>query len=300
MSTPAIQYESIKRTLAAASGPIRRRFPLPQNSAIQFAAYAFDQEFEMLLTDANSGTQNFPPAAKNTPSNAAPGGVATFAGLLDGNAILTKLTQPAPTGGGKGKFTASFARVPAAWDDFQTKTFTIPGLADYPLTSISKTRSRAPQSRAVTARLHHDYYVVDPTGVLTGAGVVDSGGTALNVVSNIGAIPVNYRQNWLVAYLSSGNYLPVANAVVTSLVPIGGFVQGVDTIVCPSIPSLDHYLVMCSNAASLTGAWTGTNPPVFVGADSDTIAGQFCCEDSSLKIYEGCIMDRVTPYFLMQ
>src|ERR1017187_5675002 len=105
MNTPSVIYESIKRTLAVASGPPRRSFPLPTSCPIQFAAYAFDQEFEMLLA-------NFPPAQKNTPSSAVVGAVPVFAGLQDSNAILTKLSQPSPTGGGKGKFAGSFARVP--------------------------------------------------------------------------------------------------------------------------------------------------------------------------------------------
>src|ERR1039458_470011 len=129
MSTPSIQYQAALRTLAVASGPFRPRVaPLPPNYpgvigkvGAATGVYAFDQEFEILMT-------SFPPAQKNTPANAA-GPV--FAGLLDGNAILTKFSQPSPAGAGRGKFTGSFARVPASWDDFVTETVTFPGWVNY-------------------------------------------------------------------------------------------------------------------------------------------------------------------------
>ena len=295
MSTPAIQYESIKRTLAAASGPIRRRFPLPQNSPIQFAAYAFDQEFEMLLTDATSGAQNFPPAPKNTPSNASSGSVATFAGLLDGNAILTKLTQPAPTGGGKGKFTASFARVPASWDDFKTMGVTFPGWINAASTGLARTA----RTRNVNVRIHRDYFVIDPAGVLTGAGVVDSGGTAIVTVTVMGAIPSILRNVWL----NTNGSAAQPNSEVNDLVIAGGVAVGPGYL--QTYPTTGQYQTMISNATTAlgSGAWTVTNPTAWDGLTSGSniaSAGQYRCADSALSIYEGNIICRETYFVIPQ
>ena len=176
-NTAAVLYESRLATTAIASGPPRRRYPLQQDCPIQFAAYAFDQEFEMLLA-------NFPPAPKNTPSNATSGGNPVFAGLLDANCILTKLSQPKPTGGGKGTFTASFVKVPASWDDFQTQNITFPGIRD----TYGTQTARDPKTLNITVRMHYDYFVLDPDGVLTSAGVVDSAGSAIQRVTSIGNI----------------------------------------------------------------------------------------------------------------
>jgi hypothetical protein len=290
-NTPAILYESAQRTLAVASGMPRRRFPLPQDAPFQFAAYAFDQEFEMLLA-------NFPPAPKNTPANAAVGAVPVFAGLLDGNAILTKLSQPAVTGGGRGKFTGSFARVPASWDDFQTQAVTFPGFDDFPWVVYQVNRSRVPMSRNVLVRMRHDYFVLDPAAVLAGAGVLDSGGNAITVVNSLGAIPIIPKQEWVIAKLVAGVWTPIPQVVATNLTPIGGFYNPVTSYHVPTIPSLDHYLTAVATAAGMAGAWTQTNPQVFTGEDADVAFGQYVLEASKLVIYEGNIIDRVTPYVL--
>ena len=293
MSTPtntaAILYESKLRTLAAPSGPPRRRFPLPQDCPIQFAAYAFDQEFEMLL-------DNFPPAQKNTPSNKATAGVPVFAGLLDSNAILTKLSQPSPTFGGKGKFTGSFAVVPASWDDFQTQSVQFPGFDDYPWVISSKTRSRAPMTRNVTVRLRHDYFVVDPAGLAAGA--LDSGGGAITVVSSLNAIPTIPKQEFILCYLTGGTYTPFPNSVATSLTPPGGFYNPYNALHVPTIPSIDHYLTAVATAVAAVTTWSQTVPPVFNGTDADVAFGQYVWEASKLVQYEGNIIDRVTPYVL--
>ena len=279
--TPPVLYESIKRTLAVASGPPRRRFPLPQNSPIQFAAYAFDQELEMLLA-------NFPPAPKNTPSNAA-GSV--FAGLLDGNAILTKLSQPSPTGGGKGKFTGSFAVVPASWDDFQSQLVNYPGWINLFSSSF---RDALPLE--VTVRLHYDYFVVDPTAVLTGAGVKDSGGTTpIVTVTSKGSIPILFANRWLAT--NAGVIVP--NDFAKALVPAGG-VSGYQQ----TVPSVGQYQSWCAvSAAFIAGAvaWDSSHPPAWNGASTtDVLSGQFQFADSKLVDYEGNIVARVTPFALAQ
>ena len=285
--TPAIAYDAIQRVLAAPAGPPRRRFPLPQSSPIQFAAYAFDQEFEMLLA-------NFPPAPKNTPSNAVSGSAAVFAGLMDGNAILTKLSQPSPTGGGKGKFTGSFARVPASWDDFVTQMVNYPGWINT-ITGALGFRDALP--RQVTIRMHYDYFVVDPAAVLTGASVVDSGGAAVTAVISKGAIPQLLKTPWLAMYSASGGapWTPILNDEAKALVPAAG-VSGY----YPTLPTIEQYQAWCVIAAAFLAAgstWDATHPPVWGGASqTDVTAGQYRLEDSRLVEYEGNIIARMTPY----
>lgn len=295
MSTPtntaAILYESKLRTLAAPSGPPRRRFPLPQDCPIQFSAYAFDQEFEMLLA-------NFPPAQKNTPSNKTTAGVPVFAGLLDGSAILTKLSQPSPTFGGKGKFTGSFAVVPASWDDFQTQAVQFPGFDDYPWVTYKYSRTRVPMTRNVTVRLRHDYFVVDPDGLLAGAAVLDSGAGAIQLVARIGAIPIIPKQEWVCQKLVGTTWSPLPFVIPTSLVPIGGFYNPYNMFHIPTIPSIDHYLTAVATAVAAATTWSQTTPPVFLGTDADVAFGQYVWEASKLVQYEGNIIDRVTPYVL--
>jgi len=294
--TPSIVYESANRSKCVAAGPIRRRFPLPANSPIQFAAYEFDQEFELLLTDPTSGTQNFPPAPKNTPSNATSGGSGVFAGLLDGNAILTKLTQPSPTGGGKGKFTASFAVVPASWDDFATKQVTFPGWINTPTSGLA----RAARSRCVMVRLHYDYFVVDPAGILTGAGVLDSGGSAITLVTSMGVIPMALRAVWL----NTGGGTPQPHSEVNDLVPSGGVTIGTTSYV-QTYPTYEQYSNWISNAATALagGAWSASNPAIWdklTSGSNIATAGQFQFDDSALRVYSGNIIERCLAFAIPQ
>lgn len=287
IQTPSIVYESVRRTLAVAGGPKITRFPLPQNCPIQFSAYAFDQSFEMLA-------DNFPPAPKNTASNATSGGSPVFAGLLDGNAILTKLSTPSPTGGGRVRFTASFARVPASYDDFTTQGVTFPGWIN---TSLSG-QARTARTRNVNVRLHYDYFVVDPTGIISG--VLDSGGAAVTTVGSIGAIPMKLRNVWL----NTLSGTPQENSEVNDLVLAGGVTVGTLTYI-PTYPTTDQYKVWITNAATALAShpWNETYPAKWDGLLSSSniaSAGQYQVGDSTVKVYEGNIMERMTPYVIPQ
>ena len=295
MSTPSKLYESRLASLAIAAGPPRMRFPLPDNSLIQFAAYAFDQEFEMLLWNPTTGAKLFPPAPKNTPSNATSGGNAIFAGLLDGNAILTKLSQPSPTGGGRGKFTGSFTVVPASWDDFKTQGVTFPGWLD----TTAGSGARTALSQSVNVRLHYDYFLVDPAGIAAGA--LDSGGGTITVVAEMGEIPSNLRT----IFLAQGASYPIVGSQAKDLsngVTVGEVFWQV------TYPSVTQYQAMMATAApfATSSAWTETTPPkcAIVGGPSPTnnfsTAGQYRFADSSLRPYAGNIIERCSYYVLPQ
>lgn len=306
MQTPSIQYQAALRTLAVASGPFRPRVtPLPPNYpgvigkvGASTGVYAFDQEFEILMT-------SFPPAQKNTPANAA-GPV--FAGMLDSNAILTKFSQPAATGAGRGKFTGSFARVPASWDDFQTETVSFPGWMNYNGMSFEISGSiRTQKTSSVNVRVRHDYFVVDPAGILTGAGVLDSSGAAINTVVSKGAIPFLLRQAFFANYQITigGTYYPVPNSDCKDLVPVGGLNTGSAasgfTFIPETMPSVQDYQAWTANAAAFVSAgtnWDATHPPVWDGSTASGSCGQYRHKDSILAEYEGNIIDRQS-FFVM-
>ncbi len=280
-----LPYKSSLMTDAKPRTPARRRYPLPASCPIQFAAYAFDVDFEQMLS-------SFPPAAKNTPSNASSG--ATFS-LTDGNVILTNLSQPSVTGAGLGTYTASFARVPASWDNFETQVVNYPGW----LNTIASGYFRDAKPTEVTVRIRTDYFVVDPDGVLTGLTVLDSAGVTLatgsRIVSSKGAIPIIRRTPWLATYGGAA----ILNDEAKSLVPAAG-VAGY----LPTLPTSEQYRSWCGIANSfLSGsvAWDATHPPVWNGTSTtDVTSGQYILNNSKLQDYEGNIVARVTAYALAE
>lgn len=276
-----IPYRALAGTNAAPSGKPRRRYPLPPSCPIQHAAYAFDQDFQMLLS-------SFPPAAKNTISSASSG--ATF-GLADANAILTSLSQPSDTGAGQGIFTGSFARVPASWDDFQTQLVNYPGW----LNTIASGKWRDLKPTNVTVRLRRDYFVVDPDAVVSGGSVTDSGGSAITCYTSKGKIPIVRRTPWLSTYGGTA----VVNAEAKSLVVaagVGGYLK--------TLPTTEQYIAWCAIATTFMAGsvvWDATHPPLWDGAStSDVTSGQFVLENSRLEDYEGNIVCRVTAYALCE
>ena len=284
--TPSIPYRATTALNIAATGKPRPRWPLAGKGNIApFLPYAFDQDFQCAVSSV------MPPPALNTPSNLG----TTFVGLTDANAILTKISQPASIGAGQVKFTGSFARVPATWDDFQTQAVTFPGLDDFPWVTYNFSRGRPPMTRNVTVRLRHEYFVIDPTNLATG--VLNSGGAPITTVASKAAIPIIPKQEFVRAVLTAGVYQPQAQIVVPNLTPIGGFHQPDNVYHVPTIPSLDHYLTAVATAAGITD-WTQANPPLFAGTDADVAFGQYVWEASKLNVYEGNIIERVTEYVM--
>ena len=278
-----LPYKSSSATTATKAGVPRRLHPLPDSCPIQFAAYAFEQDFQILLSA-------FPPADKNTPANN------SAFGLSDANAILTSLTLPSDEGGGQGRFTARFSIVPASWDEFVTQAVTFPGIRDTAYTG----GVREPKSLNVTTRVHRDYFVIDPSAILATAGVVDSGGSAIRRVATKGHIPIVYRTPW--KFLYSGSILSTSE--VTSLVKAGGVGSYLETV--PNTGTYQSWISVASafNAALLAGgsqAWDETHPPVWDGLISPSASiGQFRFTDSRLEEYEGNIVCRITETVLAQ
>lgn len=269
--TPAILYQAALRTNPAPANKPQRKYPLPQQSPIQFAAYAFDQQFEQLLS-------SFPPAPKNTPSNAGP-----FP-LGDANAILTGFSQPATSGAGMGKYTATFHIVPASWDDYSELDFTFPGFPGL----LGTADARDPFCDVVPVRMRYDYFVVDPDNVLNGLAIKDSGGAAINIVASRSLIPI----------LPKSFFFLIGNPTLryNSITPAGGITVG-SNVYGETVPNLATYKSFIANA--LANNWTSD---IWNGVDNSqaAMAGQFVAADSKTDDYAGNIIQRVTRYVLFR
>jgi hypothetical protein len=303
-NTPAVLYEAALRTRAVAASQPRRYYPRLQSigdaknanptADLMDAAYAFDQDFEMLAA-------NFPPAKRNTPSNATNTGVAIFAGLQDSNAILTKISTPSNTMGGKVKFTASFHIVPASWDDFITQSVTFPGITNFAFVG----GVRDSKAENVLTRQHRDYFVIDPDGVLATAGVLDSGGNAITRVASKGAIPTLPRK--IFGFTTDGGATKLVVSEVNSLVKAGGISSG-SLYYYETVPNTETYQAWIAVAAAFNtalssggNAWDSTHPPAWDGnAAPPTTCGQWQFADSRLEPYAGNIVCRLTEFVLAQ
>lgn len=281
-------YTGALMTDAQPASVTRQKFPLPKDSPIRKAAYQFDVDFMCQLDGV------FPPADFNTLASAAAFHALTGSGQKDTNAILTDYTEPQDLGGGVGRWTGTFTRVPASWDSFQTSNVTFPGW----INTVASGLSRAAKTRDVTLRTRYDYFVLDASNILNGAGVLDSGGNAITRVTSLGAIPTISRNVWL----STLGGVAQPNSDDNDLVPAGGATVGTSTYQ-PTFPSLDLYRQWCAVAtAFLAGsvAWDATHPPAWDGASSAATSGQFIISNSKLIPHAGQIIARATPYALFQ
>lgn len=304
MGTPAIQYRTSVFPVKPTGKP-RLKYPLPPKGCpILQAAYAFDQ-------DLSVKSAGFPPAPLNTPSTAGashatfglnaftPPGTIPGGGLplvSSDNAILTGLSQPSEGNADLKRFTASFAIVPASWDEFVKQTITFPGIRDFNYTG----GARDPIPVNALVRIRHDYFLVDPDGTVTGLGLLDSGGNAVKTVLSKGAIPSIYRTPW--KFLVAGAILP--GSEVTGLVKAGGITGWLETV--PKTETYQSWVAVAAafNAALLAGgtqAWDSSHPPLWNGGISPaTTIGQYCFQDSGLSDFEGNIVDRTSFYVLAQ
>jgi hypothetical protein len=288
-ATPSIVYRSQNNAAAVASGQPLRMFPLPPDCPIQFAAYAFEQQFEQ-------SAASFPPAPKNTPSNSG-----AFAGLLDGSAILTALSNPTIKGGLNVGFSGRFNVVPASWDDFKMMAYTYPG---FPGVIGGDSRNVGFPNGTFLVRVHYDYFVVDPGNIISSVvartpGVAttlkDSGGASVNCVYQKADIP-SIRKSIFVP-LVSGVY--DFNVPVLSLVPAGGLTVG-SVSYLETLPTVTQYKAWISRATAAGWGATIWNGAAGSGSGQagDANVGQFIAEDSSLSTYAGNIVSRATMYIL--
>ena len=231
----------------------------------------------------------FPPASRNVPSNDASG--ATF-GLADASAILTNLTQPQATLAGLGRFTGTFAIVPASWDDFsRSMGFTFPGFYG----PLGGSTTRDIFTDIIQIRVRRDYYVLDPenkiSSVTSGTpgpatSLLDSSGAAVNCVFKLADSP---RVKKSIFYAVAGG----ATMRTNSLTPSGGIIGG-GTTYLETMPITTAYQGFIGNAVS--NGWSST----VWGGSSNTIGtvGQLVVEDSTLEPYLGQIVARVSMYVL--
>jgi hypothetical protein len=286
----SVPYRSTAATDALPSHAPRRKYPLGSDCPIQFDAYAFDQDYEMRLSA-------FPPAPRNTLATAA-----TLGSLSDATAILASYTQPQPTAAGLGRFTAEFRTVPASWDDYsKTATYVFPGfpgvLGGYDVREIF--------SEEVQIRVRHDYFVADPSNILSGASaggapvnaasLLDTSGAAVQCVYSTAEIPIIKKTVFLPVY--SGTVQ--VGTRVNLIVPAGGKTVG-SVFYWETLPTQAAYKGFIANAAG-SGAGKGWKSDVWGGANN-TIGnvGQFVFKESLVENYGGNIFDRVTIYVLVK
>lgn len=292
MATPVVLYATSTMLDAKPSGMPRVKFPLPPESGlVQFAALAFDQDFEQQI-------DQFPPAPKNTPAVSTPFSLGNATNLGNANAILTSYSQPQIMGGGIGKYAGTFNLVPASWDDFsKVQPYTFPGFPGI----IGQTGSRDIFTNEVTVRIRSDYFVLDPNGVLNAGtpigptaapanGTVnDSAGNPVQIVGSLGAIPIFAKSIFVVALAGTPDF----TNYTMSIVPAGGKVVGSQTYY-QTLPQLATYQTFISNAkanAWASTAWNGTT-------DTAGTIGQLISRESQIIPYAGNIFARQTMYVL--
>lgn len=274
-----LPYRSDLGTSANLSFRPNRKYPLPTECPRRLEGYAFDQSFDIFYS-------SFPPAALNTQSSAA-----AF-GLSDANAILTDYGQPASIGGGMVSSLATFYRVPAAWDNFSNSI-----LLAYPSFpgQLGGQYTRFTQAVNTPVRIRYDYFVVDPDGVLTGAGVLDSGGSAITLVTSASAIPRIAESVFKTVYSGAA----VAGTRTNDLIKNGGDNIG-GTTYLETLPNREFYLKWIANAAASgwsSTAWDGASGVGYTTGTASSI-GQFVVQDSVIQPYAGNILCRMTTYVL--
>lgn len=285
-----VPYRSAAQTDARPAQTPKRKYPLPAECPNQFAAYAFDQDFESL-------TANFPPAPRNTKSTDS-----AFGNLGDANAILTSLSEPSPTAAGLGKFSGAFHLVPQSWDDFKLMTFAFPGFPGL----IGGASTRDVFTDNVLVRLHYDYFVVDKANILGGnptsggapvaaATVQDSGGTLASTVYSLAEIPLVLKTNFVTVLTGVAQ----ASVRINSLVKQGGDnIGGVPYL--ETLPDREYYQKWIANAVAnkwASTAWDGVTGLGYTTGTASTV-GQFVIQESTLQPYAGNIIARVTTYAL--
>ena len=289
LPTASILYRAQANTAALPAGQPLRMFPLPADCPIQFAAYGFEQAFEM-------AAPNFPPAPKNTPSNSG-----AFAGLLDASAILTMLSAPSFAGGYNVKSSARFNVVPASWDDFKMMTYTYPGIPG-PVGGASRNIGQPAGNFLV--RIHYDYFVVDPANVIstvvagtpgTATSLLDSGGSAVNCVYQKADIPTVRKSIFYPKISGSYNY----NLPTQSIIQAGGATFGALTYyeTLPTLAQYEAWVTRATSAGWEAIVWNGAAGSGS-GQAGDANVGQIVAEDSSLATYAGNIVSRSTLYIL--
>jgi hypothetical protein len=334
MDNAQVGYRSSNPNIVQPIGDCRRRFPLPIDYPLRFSAYAFDVDMSCLINSGQNNTAgttiNFPPAALNAIATNAIFNMPAGSDLADANAILTNFGQPQDIGSGLGKFTASFNRVPASWDDFTTQEWTPPGWFGTPAGAAAYT-ARNPYPETVTVRLHYDYFIVDPNSVIPigAGGILDSGGNpiiksastdsllngniAAKIVTSASAIPTIQRAYFCNTLVNTGaTPTPIYSSHVLDLVQSGGF-QSDGVFYLETFPSIQAYQVWCANVqafiASGGNPWNGT---VWDGGNRDangvakspyldqsqSAITQMVLKDSILKPFAGNIWSRMTTYAL--
>lgn len=282
-TTPVILYRTSNFSSLVPKGQWSLKFPLPPQSSIQLAAYAFDQEFQTLVNTFGTGG----PFPKNKPS--------TSFGFSDANAILSIYSPLKDMGAGMVSFMAGFNRVPGSWNDFKALPFTFPGFPGI----IGQTGSRNAFTDIVDVRIQYDYYVLDNNNIISScsagtpansATVNDSAGNPVKCVFQLGDIPTVKKSIFCVAFAGTPDFTNRTN----SLIIVGGATIG-NSQWYETFPSKNIYQSWIANSSS--SGWLSTP---WDGVTNMVGAGQLITDDSRLEPFSGNIIARLTQYVLVK
>ena len=322
MDNAEVLYRSRNPNILTPVGMGRRKFPLSPDSKLRLATYAFDVELSGLLdsiaNNVGGASTLFPSVVFNTPASSSAFNLPAGSTGADPNAILVNYSQATDIGSGLGKFTATFQRVPASWDDGATYNWTPPGWIGPTIGATGANQTvRDLRPKNITVRQHHDYFVIDSTGLV--AGILDSGNNAIvapsgadsllngntgaRVVASVQAIPLIFEAHFCNTLINSGSpQTPVYTSWTNSLTPLGG-----TSLFNETFPTIANYQVWMANVKAIQAAngnpWTGL---VWDGGaasapyldQNQSLITQFIIKDSDLKQFSGNIWERITTYAL--
>jgi hypothetical protein len=250
--------------------------------------YVFTQDFCQLLTNWSAATYGTAhPSSGKTPDYS--------------EWILINEGPRQDVGGGVIRWTRTYAKLPASYDDWESLSYTFIGSAPGAFGAITSAQvGRLRFSEIVTARVKHDFFIVPSTFTdpITGTAVAATVPGDIPVIRALayciqfkyGSPQVQYGGYWY-----RQDY--VCDAAVEST-PGGQLYV--------TTPTATEYAAMIDDATA--NGWNATstlqvlagNDPVLVDLNSTTYGGQFVAEDSKLLRYQGSgnIWERVTRYIL--
>jgi hypothetical protein len=190
--------------------------------------------------------------------------------------VLAEESERQTAGGNLVKWTRTYVKIPASWDDWDRHLYNFIGfMGDYVSEGgqlVTAITGRDRRQKNVMSRIVHDYFLVDPT-----TGTTAGPGTLAAPYDSPGSIPATSALRY---------YYPTnANLDID-------FIADSPPLTSASSPSRTAYDTWCANAISKV--WTSTVAP------GGAFPAQIQAEDSVLSQWMGNVWVRQTRYVLAQ
>jgi hypothetical protein len=192
--------------------------------------------------------------------------------------------------GGLVRWTRTYAKKPASYSDFETYPYSFIGTNTLVGATVI---TRTQQTRIVSSRLLHEFYIVGTSG--TGLITPD--------YASAGAIPIVNGMHYVFQATISGFTYGGITMETTLLQPAASSV--------PTYPTSEDYQSMVSDA--LSNGWSatvtvlsiyptasGTYMAGVINTGSTTLGGQIPAENSRINRWNGNIWERVTRFILAE